>query len=56
MVRVVRRDTADKADHPVTTIVDVVKKTLDDIQANLFARSKDERNQKLVQVCGWVAG
>lgn len=50
MVRLVRRDTGDKADYPMDNIVGVVKDTLDAIQTNLFERSKAERDQKYIQV------
>jgi len=49
-VRLVRRDTSDKSDHPFEGIGDLVKDTLEAIQANLFIRSKAERDQKLVKV------
>ena len=42
-VRIVRRDTGEKLDVANDAVIPTVKKLLDDIQANLFARAKSFR-------------
>jgi prolyl-tRNA synthetase len=43
-VRLVRRDTGTKTDVKTENVISEVKRTLDDIQVNLFKRAKDFRD------------
>eukprot|EP01041_Mallomonas_annulata_P010901 gene10901-22754_t len=51
--RLVRRDTGDKQDVSVAEINTIIPALLDEIQANLFAKAKAGRDDKLVQVTRW---
>ena len=52
-VRMVRRDTGAKADLGEAAVVTTVVDMLEEIQAALFAKSKAERDEKLVRVLEW---
>lgn len=51
--RLVRRDDGSKRDVPEGEVLPVVQETLAAIQADLFAKSKAERDEKLVRVTEW---
>ncbi len=51
--RLVRRDDGSKCDVPEGEVLGSVQATLEAIQAALFAKSKAERDEKLVQVTEW---
>ena len=52
-VRMVRRDTGAKTDLKEEVVVETIPGILEEIQAHLFAKSKAERDEKLVKVLEW---
>lgn len=52
-VRAVRRDTGAKVDIPVEGLGDQISKLLDDIQANLFKKAKEERDASVGKATTW---
>ncbi len=54
-VEVARRDTKEKSNVPLDTVVEHVAQLLEDIQANLFNRAKAFRDSHITKVDSWAA-
>lgn len=54
MYRLVRRDTGSKVDYPSAEVDTWIPSMLATIQADMFAKAKAGRDEKLVQVTKWV--
>ncbi|MQL85402.1 hypothetical protein Taro_017923 [Colocasia esculenta] len=52
-VRIVRRDTGDKQDIPMDSLVDKVKEILASVQKTLFEKAKERRDQCIKKIFTW---
>ena len=53
-VRLVRRDNGEKQDIPQAEVTSIIPALLVEIQASMFARAKEARDQKIVTVMNWA--